>query len=321
MHRERLKQVKSIEKVKKQSKIVKNNNKLICIFCDKKSTSHSNLLRHKSKYCKIYKKYDTDDINILKVYFDEIYKKNKEIIIDYDNKIKKYEKRIEELENKLLSTLKVPKIRSVYNYIKINYPDAPKLENNICSPESLFKNETKLEHTLFKNYNNKCIHKYIGDLLVAFYKKENPKNQSIWLTDNNKNRISFIIYTNLQNINSWHIDKAGILITNMIIKPVINYIFNIIETYEFTLHNKLNNKLYEINLNETQIKNQINICSRLLANINTGQLCNNILHYIANYFYISKSMRIIDNKNLINTNLNNCDEIEDYNEDLNLSDT
>ena len=37
--------------------------------------------------------------------------------------------------------------------------------------------------TLVYNYENKNLHKYLGDFIIGHYKKDNPSEQSMWSSD------------------------------------------------------------------------------------------------------------------------------------------
>jgi hypothetical protein len=76
---------------------------------------------------------------------------------------------------------------------------------------------------IFSSYDNKELDKWIGDLIIKIYKKENPFDQSIWSTDTS--RFSFLVCQVVQNAsgkkNEWITDKSGHKVTEIIIDPTL----------------------------------------------------------------------------------------------------
>jgi hypothetical protein len=83
------------------------------------------------------------------------------------------------------------------------------------------------------NHNIKKLDKWVGDIIVQLYKKENPFDQSIWATDSS--RFSYLICDVIKcasgTRNEWITDKSGIKITEIIINPTLELLYNMINTY------------------------------------------------------------------------------------------
>lgn len=275
-----------------------------CEYCNSKFKSQPSYSRHKNRNCKKIKILNNATSDVLKIKLQEA-----------EEKINKLTKINNELQKKLMTTIKAPKTMNVYNYVQINFPKVPKLKE-LKNPKKLLesKNDNSLlENTLLINYEKGNLPKYIGDSIVSTYKTGDPNKQSLWTTDKNKQRLSYVIYTVLQNVTGWHVDKGGIEMTKKIIKPITSFIRELIEDYHKELCNIVAKKDYT-NTSPLYVANQLKNCIALIDDIENEKLDNAVNQYIAVHFYISKTMRVM--KKLENNNsedeedINNLTEIE-----------
>jgi len=73
----------------------------------------------------------------------------------------------------------------------------------------------------------KSLDKFIGDIIIKEYKKEDTKTQQIWTTD--VSRLSFLVRQILNETEKvWMSDKKGTCLLKMIIKPMQLVIQNLI---------------------------------------------------------------------------------------------
>jgi hypothetical protein len=105
---------------------------------------------------------------------------------------------------------------------KLNYDECInllKLDYN-CSDK-----DYTLQEKLIKEYKNNLFIKKISQSILKLLNHKNPDKQPIWNTDCTRNH--YIVKTTT----SWNEDKAGIKFTECIIKPLLNYIRQLIFEY------------------------------------------------------------------------------------------
>jgi hypothetical protein len=83
------------------------------------------------------------------------------------------------------------------------------------------------------NYTLGKLDEWVGNIIVKVYKKENPFDQSIWVTDNS--RFSYYIFDVIENASGkkheWITDKSGTKVIEKIITPTLNLLCKMLETY------------------------------------------------------------------------------------------
>jgi hypothetical protein len=171
---------------------------------------------------------------------------------------------------------------SIKNYLQQNYPNAPHLEG-IQEPEKIkFDQEyDEFIDALVYNYNEKTLHKYIGDFIIKCYKKDDPADQSLWSSD--ISRLTYIIKELLANNKSiWNHDYKGIKIKEYIICPILIYIKKY--TTEYWMNNLDN--LKKLDLEHLNKLNKIyNSIHSIKKEIDNDTLSTDIVKYIAPFFY------------------------------------
>jgi len=193
---------------------------------------------------------------------------------------------------------------SVKNYLQHNYPDAPALielddyskikydqtnkNNHSEEEENNDRENDEFVENLVYNYNHTHLHKYLGDFIIQYYKKDNPAEQSMWTSD--VSRLTYIIKELLKNNKSvWNHDYKGTKTKTYIIDPLLKYIKKYMDDYwikhiddcKKTNVEKLNkyNKIY------TSIY-------KIKQDINNGVLGNDIIRHVAPYFSMNKKDEI-----------------------------
>lgn len=173
------------------------------------------------------------------------------------------------------------------NYLLLNYNNAPCIKQ-LDDHSIISKDFDDMIKNLMYYYDKDKLDKYIGDLLITYYKKDNPETQSIWSSDTD--RLNYFIREFLkerENKSQWTLDKKGIKMTKYIIKPLLDYIMIINNNYI----NEKNKEILE--LSDEQDDNLIRLGNmQKLASINTliknNKLSNGINKYIAPHFYLDK---------------------------------
>ena len=147
-------------------------------------------------------------------------------------------------------------------------------------------NKERFINELVLCYEKQSIDKYLGDIIIKTYKKDDPAKQSIWNSDTN--RLTYVIRELLNNNNKidWTVDKKGIKTTNYIIKPLLEHIEDVLRDY---LSEKANiDENTDINDYEKSLKKMHSVAT-IIRSIEKNELAENILKYIAPHFYLSKT--------------------------------
>ena len=267
------KHLKCKNHVKKMDENKSNNNK--CDYCSKTFSTHSNLLKHENKCVN----------KLLKI-------KELELELKYANK------QIEILKKNMNDDKKNTTIYnvSIKKFIQQQYSDAPPLEGleNYAALkfEEEYESEDSMEDEFVSiisyNHTQCCLHQYLGDFIVKYYKKDDPKQQSVWSSD--VSRLTYIIKELLDNKQSiWNHDYKGVKTKSYIINPLLQYIRKILNDYWVAnIDNFKNldvdylNKLFTIFKSIHEIKKEID----------RDKLADAIIKYIAPKFYMNKDIDI-----------------------------
>ena len=126
----------------------------------------------------------------------------------------------------------VKKSVSSLTYAMDNYNTAPALKTmEIKEIEYFDETEKKIVEDILSSYKHKTVGKYLGDLIIKIHKKDDPKNQSIWNTDDN--RLTYLIKELMHNDSSnWIIDKKGIKTQTYLIEPLLTHVKVLLVSYQ-----------------------------------------------------------------------------------------
>lgn len=273
------------------------NNAFKCIYCNRTFTAKTNMYRHQ--------KYNCTNIQIGGNQNDNFIKNTQDCAL-YEDRIKKLEHANEFLQNQNADLLKLT-LQNSENAGKsirgITY--AMKHLNNAQQLKLLKKNEAvKLltyDNNKSKNdtveiiivkHRNKLLDKYLGDILVRAYKKDDPEIQSIWNVDTT--RLHFILKEK-----EWTSDNCGIKLTNFVIDPFLKSMETMIHEY-CRLHNdeRMNfNRYVETNIGDnictdTNLEFEMftqkwGFCQEILIDISKKKLHKQILKHISSRLKLS----------------------------------
>jgi len=186
----------------------------------------------------------------------------------------------------------VEKSMSNFNFLNTHYNEAPAL-TYVTDVSSLHVDlaEDKVANRIMNEYNNNTLTSFIGKLIVKHYKKKNPKEQSIWNSDND--RLTYMIRTILSeknNQNQWEVDKKGINTTLHIIQPILDHIRKHLKDYIETCDVGSRRDSAETVL---AISRRIETAYKIIVAIKKGEIANDILKYISPRLYIVKDLDLI----------------------------
>lgn len=254
-----------------------DKNSRMCPFCEGMYSNSSSLARHK-KVCDAKKELlEQNEIEKLKSDFERLQKEALE-------EKQKMQKQIESYE-KLLSSAIGPKTITNYNYIQMNYPNAPVLKGKKSYGNLLETNNMKLVDLIILYYEQNRLVTFIGDYLIKEYLHKEPEKQSIWTTD--LARLTYIISQAHKKGSEWSYDKKGSKTKKIIIQPVVEYIRN-----ELAKYNEKN-----CNSDKASVLRKMMTINNILPEIDGNILAEKINKYISPKFIVSQGdsdMIIID---------------------------
>ena len=222
---------------KKTKKEQDGNKKHVCSYCPAEFSTQSGMLRHQNK-CK------NDEIAKLKLCMEqqrqqtEIESRLKQI--ELENKLKQAEmeneikilriklessesvnktfikgkdETIEILKNQSVATNTIAsKSVSALTYLVMKHKDAPPLlqiEREDTKKLLRYGKDDDLTNNILNKYSSGMLDEFIGDIIVGFYKKSNPDDQSIWNSD--ASRLTFLIKNIVGDKSEWTFTKAEAL--------------------------------------------------------------------------------------------------------------
>lgn len=306
-----------------------SNTVLTCKFCEKKFSTKSNRRKHENR-CRI----DNNGFN----WYDcesDVQEKYSSLV---ERNMNRMEKEVEYFKKMLFVTgdMASNSVRTLTHVVK-NYDKAPPLEKitleevrRISNTEnkSVKEYENKLIDEVFYHYNHKTLGKFIGDIIIKLYKKCNPADQSLWVTDTS--RLTYLIKKTIDNskpyeckkcsktnnnecdkscnksrdtntninINTdtgnddskWIVDKKGKETIEYLITPVVDKIAKL--SKEFRDDNCPDPESEDYNyeeLDHTRIMLINTVYNQMMMSIDDKKVHNEVLKYISSYFYLDKS--------------------------------
>ena len=206
----------------------------VCNFCGNNFDRMCNLTRHK-KIC-AQKNNEVSELKLKLMQYEKDMERYKDNAHHYIEEVNHYKEETNYYKQMLREAGGlVKKSVSSLTYIVDNYNNAPALQTiSIDDIKTLEDNEKKLIEDILSSYKHKTLSKYLGNFIIALYKKDDPKSQSIWNTDDS--RLTYLIKEIFSNKSSnWIIDKKGIKTTEYLIDPFLLHIKKLLISYQKNL--------------------------------------------------------------------------------------
>ena len=172
----------------------------------------------------------------------------------------------------------VKKSVSSLTYIVDHYENAPALQTiTMDEIKTLEDNEKKFIEDILSAFKHKTLGKFLGSFIIKLYKKDDPKIQSIWNTDDS--RLTYLIKELLNNKSSnWVIDKKGIKTTEYLIDPLLLHIKKLLTSYQKNLI------IPDLNQNSVEVEFILENSKKIIEltnDIDDGLISKEVLKYIS----------------------------------------
>jgi uncharacterized C2H2 Zn-finger protein len=279
-------------------KIVENipsqqNAFLECNECHKIFKHHSSYYRHQKTRCKL--KSEDNTIKELKHEIEMLKLKN-------NMKDSELERRDNEIEyHKLLTNNAgeiVGKSLSTLTFAMKNFKNAPPIkaigndefkrlvfEDNYG--KKIHKN-TKISNfdvsTLLNMYyrHNKLMNLF-NNIIVKYYKKSEPKDQSIWSSD--PSRLTYVISNSTDDRGStaWMTDKRGVKVNEFVIKPIMEHVDKLMFEHVNDIHTIIKHD----NADEINYVEELQTSTEIRQKVRNNITHNKLTKMIIPHFYLN----------------------------------
>jgi len=201
------------------------------------------------------------------------------------DELEKENQELKEVNRDVIKTNKYA--MSTFNFLARKFVDTPALNrvrrdqlDTIMYKDHDTDDDFELVESLIYYHRFKRLHEYIGDTIVALYRKDDPKTQSIWNSDTQ--RLSYIIRTIVDDDIEWKRDNGGKKVLKLVINPILEYIEKKVRGYILHLPE---NKYHPKKFNEMIL--DAHKLSRELTDIK--MLGKVILGYVTPFFHFNTS--------------------------------
>ncbi len=234
--------------------------------------------------------YKSKELENYKNSIEKLNKDNDSVKLEKIELLSKFNEQQNEVLNKILDSNnnnrieKYDKNVSSLTYANTHFSNAPplfKIDNfRINDYDYNIKEEKEKLLNIIMNYHeNKILHKLLGDHIIKFYKKTDQTQQSFHSTD--CSRLTYIVKELIEDVNKWIQDKNGIIISNKIIKPLIDKCVELLMEFQTKL-------TQELIIDMDKIDKRIYSILDIISSIDKGELADEVNKYIAPYFTVTK---------------------------------
>jgi hypothetical protein len=191
-------------------------------------------------------------------------------------------------------TKNTQKIINVYNYVSSNYDNAPHIKMlEKADVDKLLTVDKNIKHTMEEllvfNQSKYVLDKFLGEIIINAYKKEDPEEQQFWTS--NIQKLTFIVRQILNKKDkTWLHDKNGTCLTKHIIDPLLKEIKKMLQKYVKELDEDNDKKTLE-ELEKSQTRGMFAV--KIIYEITEKELHKKILRYIAPQFQLEQQNLLI----------------------------
>lgn len=172
----------------------------------------------------------------------------------------------------ILGFSNTPCIKALKNY------DDVRAGNMILEPEYEDEN-IMFVNTIHNQYIRNKLSKYLGNIIVSFYKRKDITQQSFWCSDLSRLKFLVRVFPTGSTNGAWVTDGMGLIVKDEVIRPLLDYVVKSIDQYRITHLEKLiidNDKFLSL--------------SEIVTSIGNDSLLTQIIKYIAPHFTIGKKL-------------------------------
>jgi len=225
---------------------------------------------------------------------------DKDVLAEKDNEIKELKKQNEKLVDALSKNADTfnktadtsNKSISIMKFAIKNFANAPPIKQ--LPKKEIMKMITYEEKTntskrptveiLLFHFLQKRLYKFVGDIILNFYKKASPEEQSVWNAD--VARLSFIVKQVIgeDGESEWVSDKSGIKVSTIIINPLYDIIKEMMINYVETSDEIINENSDTNDGKILDLLKNMTIANDVIKFINLNDVQQDTLKYIAPYF-------------------------------------
>jgi hypothetical protein len=155
-----------------------------------------------------------------------------------------------------------PALQDFSHYFKdmyaffIDYKKFPQIENTnniLFDGKEVNKDDYISDKIIFLQQENNIV-KYFSDKIIEHFRnKDFPELQSYWSSDTFRN--NYNIRTEYKNVSTWHTDKQGLIISEKILEPLLDFVTDITSAKLMSLAEK-NKKEKELHKKMPIVKKQ-----------------------------------------------------------------
>mgnify|MGYP000338986413 CR=1 FL=1 len=245
-----------------------SSNKLICKYCDLELASKSGLSKHK-KIC-AEKKIEDNTMAVKNKLL------NQEIIY-----LKEIIRNLQETTNHAVgaNTGDTSLTGMLYGPLKSN-PPLKQINNKDL--DDYIKPNSMLIKEIMACFRAQTLHEFLGNFILTKVKKKKLEDQSIFSSDTSR-QTYYIKELILKNKSSWVLDKQGVRVKKILIRPITDYVYSIVEKYYY----KTNINLDSLDLvgKEIFLRERTQVL-KLSKDINTGKLDERINKFLCPHLQI-----------------------------------
>lgn len=172
----------------------------------------------------------------------------------------------------ILGFSNTPCIKALKNY------DDVRAGNMILEPEYEDEN-IMFVNTIHNQYIRNKLSKYLGNIIVSFYKRKDITQQSFWCSDLSRLKFLVRVFPTGSTNGAWVTDGMGLIVKDEVIRPLLDYVVKSIDQYRITHLEKLiidNDKFLSL--------------SEIVTSIGNDSLLTQIIKYIAPHFTLGKKL-------------------------------